>query len=85
VWPGFGERSDDLRSHFIDGSVRGYLNKPLSGYYLGHEHWGLPFAPDFVVADHPGPVAYLGAMVVRALTSIATVWTAPSYPACTRQ
>src|SRR5581483_276653 len=64
VWSGFGERSRDIARAGLAPYVSGYFRKPLSGLYLHHSAWGLPFRPDFVVDDHPGPVAYLGGVVV---------------------
>src|SRR5262245_64197341 len=58
IWSGFGERSQDIARCGLDPYVSGYYRKPLSGYHLHHSAWGLPFRPDFVVDDHPGPVAY---------------------------
>ncbi|MFI5052944.1 MAG: hypothetical protein ACHQDE_01165 [Acidimicrobiia bacterium] len=66
VWSGFGERWDDLRRHDLDGIVHGVFNKPLSRQAEGHEVWGLPFAPDFVVDDHPGLPTYLPGINVTA-------------------
>jgi hypothetical protein len=66
VWSGFGERWDDLRRHDLDGMVHGVFTKPLSGHADGYEVWGLPFAPDFVVDDHPGLPAFVGGITVTA-------------------
>jgi hypothetical protein len=66
VWSGFGERWDDLRRHDLDGIVHGVFNKPLWGHADGHEAWGLPFAPDFVVDDHPGLPTFVGGVNVTA-------------------
>jgi hypothetical protein len=66
IWSGFGERREDVRRIGLDDLVSGYFQKPLSGYHLGHESWGLPFRPDFVVDDHPGLAVYLPGFVVTA-------------------
>jgi hypothetical protein len=66
VWSGFGERWEDLRRHDLDGMVHGVFSKPLSRQWAGHEAWGLPFAPDFVVDDHPGLPTYVGGINVTA-------------------
>src|SRR5262245_18841351 len=66
VWSGFGERARDMARVGLAPHVSGYFRKPLSGLYLHHSAWGLSFRPDFVVDDHPGPVAYLGGLVVSA-------------------
>jgi hypothetical protein len=66
VWSGFGERWDDLRRHDLDTIVHGVFTKPLTGQADGHEAWGLPFAPDFVVDDHPGLPTFVGGINVTA-------------------
>jgi hypothetical protein len=66
VWSGFGERWDDLRRHELDTIVHGVFSKPITGQWKGHEAWGLPFAPDFVVDDHPGLPAFVGGVNVTA-------------------
>jgi hypothetical protein len=66
VWSGFGERWDDLRRHGLDGIVHGAFSKPVTGQSAGHEAWGLPFAPDFVVDDHPGLPVFVGGINVTA-------------------
>jgi hypothetical protein len=60
VWSGFGDRSDDLLRHDICDLVSGFYSKPLTGMAKGYEAWGLPFPPDFVVDDHPGPPSFMG-------------------------
>jgi hypothetical protein len=65
VWSGFGDRRDDLARHDLDGMVHGYYRKPLTRMYASHEEWGLPFRPDFVVDDHPGPPLYMGGINVE--------------------
>lgn len=64
VWSGFGKRTRDITQAGLDAYVSDYFRKPLSGLYQHHSTWGLPFRPDFVVDDHPGPVAYLGGLQV---------------------
>jgi hypothetical protein len=66
VWSGFGERWDELGRHELDEVVHGVFTKPLTGHADGHEAWGLPFAPDFVVDDHPGLPTFVGGITVRA-------------------
>ncbi|MET0628370.1 MAG: hypothetical protein ABW033_07930 [Acidimicrobiia bacterium] len=65
VWSGFGERWDDLRRHDLHEIVHGVYRKPLTRMYASHEEWGLPFRPDFVVDDHPGPAVYMGGINVE--------------------
>src|SRR5262245_65689014 len=60
VWSGMGERWDELRRHELEELVHGVYRKPITRMWAGHEEWGLPFPPDFVVDDHPGPPAYMG-------------------------
>jgi hypothetical protein len=66
VWSGFGDRSKDVRRLGLDHLVTGYFRKPLSGLADGHEAWELPFRPDFVIDDHPGPVAFIGGYHISA-------------------
>jgi hypothetical protein len=72
VWSGFGERRADLRRTGLDDLISGYFRKPLSGFHLGHDAWGLPFRPDFVVDDHPGLMVYLPGFVVTAYVDRST-------------
>jgi hypothetical protein len=66
VWSGFGERWDDLHRHGLAEIVQGVFNKPLTRHAEGYEVWGLPFAPDFVVDDHPGLPTFVGGINVTA-------------------
>jgi len=68
IWSGFGNRSREIERLGLGHLVSGYFTKPLVDVHLGHEEWAhpVPFRPDFVVDDHPGPVQYHEGIVVTA-------------------
>jgi hypothetical protein len=68
LWSGIGVRWEVVRSHGLEAFVRGCFDKPLYQHARMLDPLGVTVHPDFVVDDHPHPVAAFGGCVVSPYT-----------------
>ncbi len=69
LWSGLGMRWEIVEKHTLEHLVFDCFEKPLTHYERMLAPMGITVRPDFVIDDHPDPVAHFGGcVVVRYLT-----------------
>ncbi len=69
IWSGYGPRWEVIKRYDLSHHIVDCYWKPLYDHHERLAELGVPFAPDYVVDDHPDIVTAFGGSLIKAASS----------------